>query len=254
MDKLSNEDRLIRYMDCAKLLHLIHNKKLYFPRADCFDDKHEGYYTKQVYDISKSIFVEVDGKSSNEGLLEHTKRIRESAYVSCWMKSQHESMAHWEIYGGKNSVAIVTSVEELRNQINQASANEGILSLIKREIHEVRYIDHNEIDDELAKELLSDSINPLKMKNIAFKYEDEVRVIFNHLHQPLAKSDFNKKLGKGFDIDIKPKELIKSIIISPKADKWFFSLVHDLMESYKLSDLVKWSKLHLTPFEASVEK
>ena len=50
-------------------------------------------------------------------LCQETKRIRTGAYVNCWTKSNYESMAHWEIYGGNNSVAITTTVGELKKQL-----------------------------------------------------------------------------------------------------------------------------------------
>ncbi len=253
MNQLSNNDQLLRYMDIAKLLHLLHNEELYIPRADSFNDndKYEGYYTKQIYDISKGIVIDVDGKSSNKGLYENTQVLRESTYISCWMKSNYESMAHWEIYGGNNSVAIITSVGLLMSQLRKPSANTDIRSLLECTIEPIDYIDHNIIDENLARELLRDSLNPLKKKNIAFKFEEEVRVIFSHMHQPFAKSDFNKKFGKGFGVNVKPEELITGILVSPKADYWFYALVRDLMQEYNLSESVKWSKLHLTPFEES---
>ena len=249
VNELDDEDELLRYMDFAKFIRLIHNKKLHFPRADCFDDKYEGYYTKQLYEMSKNSTIEANGKSSSKGLYELTEIIRKSSYVSCWMKSQHESMAHWDIYGEKNSVAIKTSVGELKKQLNKPSANIGIYTLMNKEIVSVKYIDHHAIDNKLAKELLTNLISPLKHKNLAFKYEEEVRAIYSHLHQPLAWNEFNSRLGKGFDINIQPNELISRIIVSPKADRWFHTLVTDLMVGYGLSGQVERSKLHITPFE-----
>lgn len=235
-------------MDFSKFLYLINRKELYFSRADCFDDKFEGYYTRLLYEISKGISIEANGESSNKGLYEYTKTIRESAYVSCWMRSQHESMAHWEIYGGKNSVAILTTVGKLKAQLNQGDAKKDIYSLLDKEIDVIEYIDHHSIDNELAKHLLLNPKNPLKKKNMAFKFEEEVRVIYSHLHHPLARNDFTKNLGKGFGIRINPNELIDRIVISPKADDWFFKLVRDLMKDCNGAGLVEWSKLRVTPF------
>ncbi len=244
--ELADDDKLLRYMGFEKFLRLVHNKKLYFPRADCFDDKLEGYYTKQIYEISKAISVGTNGELSNKGLCERTQVIRESAYISCWTKFQHESMAHWEMYGGKNSVAIMTSVGILKNQLK---AEGGILCILEKEIVAVEYIDHHAIDDNLATELLKNARSPLKKKNVAFRYEEEVRVIYSHHHQPGAKEALDAKLGKGFDIDIEPNKLILKIFVSPKADNWFHTLVVDLMEQYRLSGRVEWSRLHLTPSE-----
>lgn len=50
VNSLAGDDELLRYMGFEKFLYLVHNRKLYFSRADCFDDKFEGYYTKRVYE------------------------------------------------------------------------------------------------------------------------------------------------------------------------------------------------------------
>lgn len=244
--KLKDDDVLLRYMCFSKFIDLVHNQHLFFPRADTFNDKHEGYYTKLVYEISKSNTVDVDGKSSNKGLYENTKKIRASAYINCWTISQYESVAHWQIYGGNNSVAIVTTVGELRKQLVTSTTHE-IAKFMKRVIEPIEYIDHHSIDQALAKELLNDLLNPLKKKNMAFEHEKEVRMIYHHLQH--NSSDFEQKLGKGFIVGINRNKLINEIIISPKAEDWFFSLVKLLMVNYELSEKVKWSKLRFTPFE-----
>jgi hypothetical protein len=249
---LNDTDKLLRYMDFTKFMDLVHNKWLYFPRADSFDDKFEGYYTNQIYEISKKITIESsNGKSSNQGLHEQTILVKESAYVSCWMRSLHESMAHWEIYGGKNSVAILTSVKRLKKQLDNTGNTLVKKYLTGPNFVPVDYIDHHSINDELARDLLDDPLNPLRKKNIAFQYEDEVRVIYSHYHHPLAKNSFNEKLGKGFTVDINCNDLIENIIVSPKADKWFFDLVNELCKkkNYNLTGKVKRSSLYITPFE-----
>jgi hypothetical protein len=247
VNSLDDKDELIRYIDFSKFMYLIRQKKLYFPRADCFEDKFEGYYTKIIYEIGKEIVIEADDKPPNKGLYKNTIMIKESSYVSCWTKCQYESMAHWDIYGGENSVAIITLVGELKKQLKKAEAK-GFLTFMEREIEEVEYIDHHSIDEQLVKELLKNKTNPLKMKNIAFEYEKEVRVIYNHMNH-LAKNNFNEKLGKGFYIDIDPSKLISRIVVSPKADNWFYALVKKLMSDYLLPEIVERSKLHITPFE-----
>ena len=251
---LDDGDELLRYMNFAKFIYLIHNKKLYFPRADCLDDKYEGSYSKQLYEISRGILIESAGKTSNEGLHETTKTIRESAYVSCWTKSKYESMAHWDIYGEKYSVAIETTVGTLKTQLNGERANSGIYCFLEKEIESVEYVDHHSIDTSLARELLKNSKNPLKKKNVAFRYEEEVRVIYSYLHQSLAKKDFDSKLGTGIDVDIEPYILIRRIIVSPRSDNWFYALVVDLMSNYKLSERVEYSKLHVTPYQEVFDK
>jgi len=250
INTLNDNDELLRYMDFPKFMYLIHQDKLYFPRADCFDDKFEGYYTKKLYDINREI--EAVDDPNNKGLYQNTTIIRESAYVSCWTKCQYESMAHWDIYGGKNSVAIIILVKELERQLDKAK-HSNILSFMEREIEAVEYIDHHSIDEKLAKELLKSRTAPLKKKNIAFEYEKEVRVIYNHMNQCFAKNGFNEKLGKGFNIDIESSKLISRIIVSPKADNWFYTLVEKLISDYELPAIVERSKLHITPFEEASE-
>lgn len=247
--KLEETDRLLRYMDFVKLMSIINGSSLYFSRADCFNDKYEGCYTELAYEISKSITIGLDGNPSNEGLVEDTKRIKRCAYISCWTKSTHESMAHWDIYGGNNSVAIISSVSQIKKQLIENCDHEIADKFMNRIIEPVVYIDHHSKDENLARELLSDSLTPLKKKNIAFRYEEEVRLIYSHHQHILAETDFNKKLGKGFKVGINCNNLIDKIVVSPKAAKWFYKQVKRNMVCYELSDKVEWSRLRYSPYE-----
>lgn len=83
---------------------------------------------------------------------------------------------------------------------------------------------------------------------MAFRYEEEVRVIYSNIHHPGAADALKRKLGKGFSIGIEPNILISRIFVSPKSDDWFFDLVSVLSENYQLPDLVYFSQLHVPPY------
>jgi len=190
--------------------------------------------------------IEYDGESSSDGLFENTKRIRESSYISCWTSSNYESMAHWETFGGKNSVAIVSTFGELKKQLVDKELH-GAAIYLRKVIVPIEYIDHRSMDRNLAKQLLLCSSKTLKIKNIAFEYEKEVRIIYDHLQH--NSQELKNMLGKGFVVDIARNELINKIIISPKTDDWFYDLIKHLMGTYGLKEKVKWSTLRFNPHE-----
>jgi hypothetical protein len=254
-----------RYMNFEKFMDLIQNDRLYFCRVDQFEDAFEGYYTKLAYDIAKGITIEADGKSSNTGLHDHTNLVRCSSYVSCWSLGDRESIALWKIYGGTNSVAVETTIDSLEAQtsnrgysgifdrvttVTSTDDKACLLPLLRYEIHPVEYIDHRSFDGELASKLFADPLAPVWHKNIAFVFEQELRLMFQSTF--LHISDIPRKLGVGFHVPVDSKGLVQKVIVSPYAEEWFFGLVAGVMERYGFHHSTEWSVLRLTPFQEAL--
>ncbi|MBP9708699.1 MAG: hypothetical protein KBD78_13760 [Oligoflexales bacterium] len=244
---INSTDRLMRYMSFEKFVDMVCRGKIFVSRSDRFDDAFEGNYTQFVYEISRGITVTSNGESSNRGMVNNTKEIRESAFVSCWTLSETESMALWKLYGGKNSIAIETTVGALEIEIGRPENSVLELGLLSKRIVKVDYIDHRSRDEKLARELLTSRRAPLTKKPIAYTYEQEVRVIIDYLNQPPIQADFKNRLGLGIDIAINPQSLINQIYASPLADAWFFELLKRMLQDHGMDNLLSWSSMRVAP-------
>jgi hypothetical protein len=251
-EDLQSASILLRYMNLEKFLDLICRARIYVARADCFDDPFEGNYTQLIYEISREITTTSNGTSSNQGMVVNTKEIKESAFISCWTLGDSENMALWKLYGGKNSIAIQTTVGILKHEINEPKNNNGVKSLLDKRIIKVDYIDHKSIDENLARELLAFRRSPLTRKPIAYSYEQEVRAIIDHLDHRLP--DLQERLGKGIDIVVNPQHLIQKIYVSPLADDWFFKLLLAILKDHGMDGLVSWSNMRMPPVVGGFDK
>ena len=90
---------LWRYMDFTKLLSLIENRRLFFPRADQFDDPYEGTWSRAGVELLR------DGMRRNDlppqavdQFLKMTETLRQEMFISCWFASEYESAAMWKLY------------------------------------------------------------------------------------------------------------------------------------------------------------
>ena len=246
--ELDLSDRVLRYLSFDKFMDLIHHKRLYFPKAKSFykDDNFESSYTKLALLISKGITIESNnGISTNKGLVDDSKDMLERAFVSCWTFKESENMALWKLYGGKNSIAIETTVGNIKDELDNSQGSLNVLHLLKKSIIKVDYINHKSSDEKLTKELLSSRRACLTKKAEAYSYEQEVRIIIDHIDENL--DDLKERLGSGIEITINLQKLIKQIYLSPQADVWFYDLVKSILKDHDMDVKLSWSNMHVAP-------
>ncbi|MCM1990759.1 hypothetical protein [Oceanirhabdus seepicola] len=206
---LSLDKKICRYMDFIKFMNFIHYEELFFARADKFEDALEGEIPKCYF---KSYTQEQ--KEGYDEALKVFNRDKQKTFISCWNVFEEESYGLWKIYGGKNGLAIVTTLEKFKKALEYSNAA----------ICEVTYIKHDQIH---IKELTSPRIttpdgfsrnNFFVYKENYFHYEKEVRAII-----ATDEKDTNKKVKINFN------ELVEKIIISPFACDWFVEMVKDIV-------------------------
>lgn len=254
-NNLKEYQTLRRYIDLYKLFDVVSNKRLYFRRAweFCKVDKFEGEYPEIFWSLSSHITItdnQTGESKSGEDNLELIKDDRlKSSYISCWNKSEQESMALWQIYGGNNSVFIETTVGKLRsvldNPISLPNRNGKLANLdFGKSVVKVDYIGHKD------KKIVQDASKfehacfPMNLKHHGYTFEDEVRAICS------LRNLSEKKEIDGVFFDINPLLFIDKIIVSPMADDNFFNTIKKLVELNTCESLnVKWSELKFSPHE-----
>src|SRR5271170_1298325 len=107
---------LWRYSDFAKFMELIERRKLWFSRADKFEDPLEGTLTDAENAHFRSLRTDVPPPDrGTHSFSEVQQMMRSTVFVNCWREGTYESMAMWDIYGkGSGVVAIKSTVGRLK--------------------------------------------------------------------------------------------------------------------------------------------
>ena len=269
-DKLIHDDCIFRYMNFEKFVHFITNG-LYLTRVDFFDDRFEGDYTETIYKTSE--LIDCNGVKATKSLHTNKQYINRSAYASCWALGETESMAHWDIYGGgKNSVAIKTSIGKLIKELEFYNYNNTentevdrrniIIQRFSRKVAaKISYIDYYKQSIDIAKWHCDDYLNRLLSKHHGYAYENEARILYDFSkYLPTSTyengSHMSQEIGSGFSIPVNSKNLLTSVIVSPRADAWFFDVINNILISNgffenSLNDILKYSEFRHSPSEKS---
>jgi hypothetical protein len=219
---------LRRYLDLPKYLDLLRSSALYFRRADKFTDRFEGALTPA---IRKSMDEAYRNDVTKYNAEEFYRRCRLSSYVSCWSLGAEDNMALWQLYGGtSNSVAITTTVARI--VAAGLKWNESV------RIHKVRYIDHFQNPDMV----LGWHTDILKFKHNAYEFENEVRILVPR------SPDSCQDNPTAIQLPVRDLNgLIRSVVVGPEAEPWFFDLVEDVTRRYNITSPVRRSTLTYLP-------
>ncbi len=242
----SMDAKLWRYQDFAKFVSLLDSKKLFFTRADSFEDpfecargfnfqkdfiyaKDEDYLRLKVTTQLKKAGnsnpsdAEIDAALAKEkdNYLKQQEEKRKNYFVSCWHENERESEGMWKLYTTALSqgVAVQTTVERLCLALKSDAFKIG----------KVKYITFD-------KPLEDDQI-PVWYKRDSFAHEREVRTVINDVGC--------KENGKLVPVDL--ETLIESVYVSPAAAPWLADLVKKVMCQYGIDKPVLYSQLNNKP-------
>ena len=208
---IERNQKIWRYMDFRKFMHLLSSKTLWFNRTDKFEDPFEGKYPlKNLQDM----------RGREWAVMEHlTEHMRQFTYINCWYISDHESAAMWKLYAQtKEAIAIQTTYDKLHLQMPEECY-----------IGEVSYIDYK--NDVIP---INNAFNPHMIKRNAFAHERELRALIQDMKTPQKKNpdgegmmhDYSATNDKyGIEISLEPLEFIENICVAPMSPKWFKDLV-----------------------------
>ncbi len=242
--KLKEGDLLWRYVDLHKLIDLSNTQELHFTRTDKFSDPFEGVTYKLIaerYFAQKSNMTNpaIDKKirdkhnSNNKKTLKNyeaeSSLKQRTQFINCWIKSQRESVAMWNLYSNRNSVAIKANARDLidyfkRNlelQPHFYPKNEFICGSIT-------YLKLNPFDPFEKKTL--PKYSSFK-KDVAYDYEKEFRFL---IATPTSNADSNPEFFR-YNITKNFIELIE-IICHPEMERWKFENIKGLCSKLKLPE------------------
>jgi len=248
---------LWRYLDLAKLITLISERKLYLIRSDAFRDKHEGSVTDPMIRTLKKQFA---GKPFNLVTLSNfRKKLKESTFISCWCMAA-ESEAMWKLYcDEKYGVAITATYQDIEAALPDSSFR----------MAPVRYLDYK--NEGFPQDNYS---YPFFHKRLAFSHEKEVRIVRiatdqlddgsmpasfsnpptdaqrqQHQGELKRKALLRAERGMGISIELDVINTIREIVVHPDAPDWYFTVVKEVVNKFilELGQRVKWSSMRSEP-------
>lgn len=225
--------RVWRYVDLAKFLDLLENRRLHFSRLDQLGDPFEGFWPKPVIDR----FPGGLGGSETPDPREYWARTIRSgvdlnrlwAFANCWHISEHESAAMWKVYA-ERGVAVQSTYSRLCDGLRADRYNDVHVGAI-------RYLDYDQ--DDLPGD---NSLQAVMSKRKSFEYERELRAVTVHIREvPQGGLSFEEAFGpyhpKGLYVAVDPSVLIEKIYVSPGRPVWFRDLVGAVLKRYDLTDI-----------------
>ncbi|MDR3563504.1 MAG: hypothetical protein P4N59_19005 [Negativicutes bacterium] len=247
----SDDTPLWRYMDFTKFVALLDKQALYFCRGDILKDldPYEGSYTKGEIEFldaqAQMLFKgkpEVQYQVFSELNRRNSMTMLGMVFVNCWHANYYESIAMWRVFTAANTgIAIKTDYNSLNNSLSGVSKD--IFAGV------VQYIDHY---GNIVQNAAGQGFIPITRKNLAYQYEQEVRLMIMHVDEKPRYEDLVIKGVQvtqalpssipGMNLPVNLNELIHDIYVDPKADPWFVELVGEVFNTYKNKH-----SLHIAP-------
>ena len=218
---------LWRYLDFTKFVSLLDTRRLFFARADTFEDAFEGSYSRfnvaarpEVYKTAPAEMV--------AGLERVNRETRRWVFVNCWNMSEGESAALWGLYvpptGG---VAIRSTFRRLTEAFGPMDPLPEKDPTPRAYVGKVQYADyeHDWIPE-------GNLFHPFVHKRQSFDFEHEVRGVIQRIPTRGDEIDFTQEPPMGLNVAIDLGRLVEAIHISPTAPSWFADLVASVVRRY----------------------
>jgi len=221
-DELDENQKLWRYMDLSKFVSLIEKNALWMARVDTFRDQHEGQFPDDMRKIIEKAYekFELSDVTVIKDADDFQDYLRKNTFISCWHKNFDESMVMWEIHGrDTNALAIQTTVEDMRNNINTSNLDGHSLML-----KNVIYKNADEITEILPYE------ECIFIKRPHFSFEWEVRISLD----TYSRDNPSKKTPNGYYLPVFINGLIQQILIHPDSPDWFSEVVESITKKYEV--------------------
>ncbi len=230
-----------RYMDFTKLVSLIDTRRLFFTRADKFEDPFEGSWPRMNVMV-RNLMPDCIPENAREGIAkimaqmgETNKQWPKYNAINCWHMNEHESAAMWRLYlKSDEGIAVQSTYHKLRDSITDEE---------KIHIGVVKYIDY---DAEWIE--TGNLLTPFVYKRKSFEHEREVRALVTKWPVGGNATTFSHDtIEHGVKIKVDVERLIENIYVAPSSPAWFADLVRAVIQRYGYDFPVVHSRLNEQP-------
>ncbi len=239
------EVKVWRYMDFTKLISLIDSRRLFFTRADKFNDPFEGSYPKINVRARQQLPSKMTKDMSAEAKEQLTELLRKSGEtnkhwprytaINCWHMNNHESAAMWHLYlKSDEGVAIQSTYSKLKKSLTDEA--ETFLGIVRYIDYDTEFLDSGNL------------LSPFVHKRKSFEHEREVRAVSSKW--PVGEEGFDfsiDSMDAGIEIKTDLEVLIEKIYVAPNSPAWFPELVRSVVNRYGYNFEVVYSRLNDSP-------
>jgi hypothetical protein len=258
------EQFLWKYMDLHRLIYFLNSENIFFSPLNSFFDPLEGITEKHLYD-KEFIDALEEQKEKDEGLQKKSKEelneekektkerfkskleeIQKTYFASCWYLGVRESLAMWDTYSNKDSVAIKFEPQALCNSIIE-SCSEHESEDFELMVHgKVEYFKISPFDPNDTN--LKNAGHRFKgfLKDLSYKHEEEFRF--------LALQNNKNKTYWFFELSLKSiQSLDFTIVTHPYMEPWKYNNIYNILKEKDLekkllrSDIPTRSQVFDTP-------
>jgi hypothetical protein len=223
---IEGTQKIWRYMSFQKFVSLLDKKSLWLSRADTFDDRLEGRFSKGMRKLIEQAYINLSMKCKLEvkTVDEFQEQFCKRTFISCWHKNFEENLVMWKLYGSvNNSVVIQGTIQGMVDSIEYPLVTERILKL-----QSVSYLEQNEIDAVGRYE------DYFFIKRPHFSFEQEFRIALDAYSD--ASNPVEMPVGTYLQIDI--DKLIDQVLVHPDSDDWFVDVVKSVSDKYHMKSPV----------------
>jgi hypothetical protein len=228
------EAKIWRYLDFAKFVWMLDQRRLSMPHCTLMEDPFEGTTPQRLIEDLESRAERENNRARLERLRKLAGDFRKGYFVSSWHANDVESEAMWKLFSAStNAVALQTTFARLRDSLPPYVG-----------VGMVRYIDYR--SEALAG---ADLFQWIMHKRKSFAHEQEVRAVAS-LHTPddIGGKEIRAQSDEfGFYPEIDLEKLIEAVHVHPLAEKWFVELVRRVVERFGISLPVRRSEMAAKP-------
>ncbi|MCW3112114.1 MAG: hypothetical protein JWR18_510 [Segetibacter sp.] len=250
----NNDQFLWRYMDLHRLIYFLNSENIFFSPLNSFFDPLEGITEKHLQDKE---FVEAldlqkekeEGlpKQSKQELMEEKEEIKErfksgleeiqkTYFASCWYLGVRESLAMWDTYSNKDSVAMKFNPKELCNTIIDSCRRFDSKDFDLMVHGKVEYFKVSPFDPK--DEGLKKAGHRFKgfLKDLSYKHEEEFRFLAVQNNNEKTYSFFELSLDNLQDLDFR-------IVTHPYMEPWKHNNIYNILKTKGLESKLTRSEI-----------
>ncbi len=223
-------------MTLEKFLAILTSSSLYFSRGSELGDEFEGKFPTGMMD-------NIRDSNEHPSIFNMWQQMRNNAqlttYIYCWFLGNEDQDHMWDRYAGPTGVAIVSTIERLKESFYQEN--------LPVYIGPINYGDEHL----LSKSTIGNDFEYWLWKRKEYVEESEVRCIIQHpyiggqsgviirkVNQPPMATDWieikSEDTPRGINVNVDLNKLVDKIVFSPSCESWKIKVMEKLINKFDL--------------------
>lgn len=263
----SGDALLYRYVTIDKLIDFLLNGRITFTRLSLFEDRLEGVTPQHLLlnlasnriaeemkapwlgELAQLVTLNINPTRRNSLRLQR-EQFQQNNYANCWYIDKHESVAMWQLYSRRDSVAIRIPFKEMSSRLDMGNFSLTGYRHEKLRYGNLSYIRYNDID-QLQEYVLDQTLQGF-IKDQSYSHEQEFRVMLTTTPSETEKAEMKPFLLAEQVDEVNERLNIKTIyMVFPDFGSMPFELVfHPQCPDWHRANVLTLMKRLDLPFTA----